>query len=110
MEAARILMAIGAKPRRTVRVALWSGEEQGLFGSQAYVREHFGMFEQQNPEYTKFAGYINIDTGTGRARAMTVFGPCGPVFVVSRSGLFSVVALVESMAPVELNLATAKSC
>ena len=68
-------MAIGAKPRRTVRVALWSGEEQGLLGSQAYVREHFGMFEQQKPEYTKFAGYINIDTGTGRARAMTVFGP-----------------------------------
>ena len=75
MEAARILMAIGAKPRRTVRVALWSGEEQGLFGSQAYVREHFGTFEQQKPEYAKFAGYINIDTGTGRARAMTVFGP-----------------------------------
>ena len=75
MEAARILMAIGAKPRRTVRVALWSGEEQGLYGSQAYVRDHFGMFEQQKPEYTKFAGYINIDTGTGRARAMTVFGP-----------------------------------
>ena len=75
MEAARILMAIGAKPRRTVRVALWSGEEQGLFGSQAYVREHFGMFEQPKPEYAKFAGYINIDTGTGRARAMTVFGP-----------------------------------
>jgi hypothetical protein len=75
MEAARILMAIGAKPRRTVRVALWSGEEQGLYGSQAYVRDHFGMFEQQKPEYTKFAGYVNIDTGTGRARAMTVFGP-----------------------------------
>ena len=75
MEAARILMAIGAKPRRTVRVALWSGEEQGLYGSQAYVRDHFGTFEQQKPEYTKFAGYINIDTGTGRARAMTVFGP-----------------------------------
>jgi Zn-dependent M28 family amino/carboxypeptidase len=75
MEAARILMAIGAKPRRTVRVALWSGEEQGLYGSQAYVRDHFGTFEQQKPEYAKFAGYINIDTGTGRARAMTVFGP-----------------------------------
>jgi carboxypeptidase Q len=75
MEAARILMAIGAKPRRTVRVALWSGEEQGLFGSQAYVREHFGMVEEPKPEHAKFAGYINIDTGTGRARAMTVFGP-----------------------------------
>ena len=75
MEAARILMAIGARPRRTIRVALWSGEEQGLFGSQAYVRQHFGMFEEQKPEYAKFAGYVNIDTGTGRARAMTVFGP-----------------------------------
>ena len=42
MEAARILTAIGVKPRRTIRVALWSGEEQGLLGSQAYVREHFG--------------------------------------------------------------------
>jgi hypothetical protein len=75
MEAARILMAIGAKPRRTVRVALWTGEEQGLLGSQAYVREHFGMVEEPKPEHARFAGYINIDSGTGRARAMTVFGP-----------------------------------
>ena len=42
MEAARILKAVGAKPRRTIRLALWSGEEQGLFGSRAYVRKHFG--------------------------------------------------------------------
>ncbi len=42
MEAARILKAIGVQPRRTIRVALWSGEEQGLLGSQAYVKEHFG--------------------------------------------------------------------
>jgi hypothetical protein len=75
MEAARILTAIGVKPRRTVRVALWSGEEQGLWGSQAYVREHFGMVEEPRAAHAKFAGYINIDTGTGRARAMTVFGP-----------------------------------
>lgn len=75
MEAARILVAVGAKPRRTVRVALWTGEEQGLLGSQAHVREQFGMFEQPKPNYSKFAGYINIDSGTGRARAMTVFGP-----------------------------------
>ena len=45
MEAARILKAIGVQPRRTIRVALWSGEEQGLLGSQAYVKEHFGSFE-----------------------------------------------------------------
>ena len=75
MEAARILTALGVKPRRTIRVALWSGEEQGLLGSQAYVREHFGTFEQPKPEFAKFAGYFNIDSGTGRARGMTVFGP-----------------------------------
>jgi len=75
MEAARILMATGVKPRRTVRVALWSGEEQGLLGSQAYVREHFGTAEQPKPEHAKFAGYFNIDNGTGRVRGWTVFGP-----------------------------------
>jgi len=75
IEAARILAAIGVKPRRTIRLALWSGEEQGLLGSQAYVREHFGTFEQPKPEFARFAGYVNIDTGTGRARGMTVFGP-----------------------------------
>jgi hypothetical protein len=75
MEAARILTAIGVQPRRTVRVALWSGEEQGLLGSQAYVREHFGTAEDPKPAHAKFGGYLNIDSGTGRARAMTVFGP-----------------------------------
>ena len=53
MEAARILTAIGVKPRRTIRVALWSGEEQGLLGSQAYVKEHFGTFEQQKPDWLR---------------------------------------------------------
>jgi carboxypeptidase Q len=75
MEAARILTTIGIKPRRTIRVALWSGEEQGLLGSQAYVREHFGSFEEQKPEFAKLAAYFNIDSGTGRARGMTIFGP-----------------------------------
>jgi len=75
MEAARILAATGARPRRTVRVALWSGEEQGLLGSQAYVREHFGTAEQPKPEFAKFAGYFNVDNGTGRVRGWTVFGP-----------------------------------
>jgi hypothetical protein len=75
MEAARILVAVGAKPRRTIRVALWSGEEQGLLGSQAYVREHFGTAEDPKPGHAKFAGYFNIDNGTGRTRGMTVFGP-----------------------------------
>src|SRR5438445_10555572 len=75
MEAARILKAIGVKPRRTIRVALWSGEEEGLLGSLAYVKEHFGSFEAPTPEFAKFAGYLNIDSGTGRARGAGVFGP-----------------------------------
>ncbi len=75
MEAARLLKATGVKPRRTIRVALWSGEEQGLLGSQAYVKEHFGSFENPKPEFEKFGGYFNIDSGTGRARGMSVFGP-----------------------------------
>lgn len=80
MEAARIINALvnaGAlpAPRRTIRVALWSGEEQGLLGSQAYVKEHFGSFENPKPDYFKFGGYFNIDSGTGRARGMSVFGP-----------------------------------
>lgn len=75
MEAARILQAIGVKPRRTIRVALWSGEEQGLLGSQAYVKKHFGSAEAPTPNYSKFAGYFNIDMGTGQARRFSVFGP-----------------------------------
>ena len=75
LEAIRILKAVGAKPRRTIRLALWSGEEQGLLGSQAYVREHFGTFEAPKPAYAKLSAYLNIDTGTGRGRALTVFGP-----------------------------------
>jgi len=75
MEAARILKAIGVKPRRTIRVACWGGEEQGLLGSAAYVKRHFGTFENPTPEYAKFGGYFNIDSGTGKARALNVFGP-----------------------------------
>ncbi|MDX2033929.1 MAG: M20/M25/M40 family metallo-hydrolase [Blastocatellia bacterium] len=75
MEAARILKALGVTPRRTIRVALWGGEEQGLLGSQAYVKEHFGSAEAPKPEFAKFGGYFNIDSGTGRARGMSIFGP-----------------------------------
>lgn len=75
MEAARILKAIGVTPRRTIRVALWGGEEQGLLGSQAYVKEHFGTAENPKPEYAKFGGYFNIDSGTGRPRGLNIFGP-----------------------------------
>ena len=75
MEAARILKTLGVRPRRTIRVALWSGEEQGLLGSQAYVKDTFGAFENPKPGYEKFGGYFNIDTGTGRIRGAGVFGP-----------------------------------
>ena len=75
MEAARIIKTLGLKPRRTIRVALWSGEEQGLLGSLAYVKQHFGTAEEPKPESAKFGGYFNIDSGTGRARGMSVFGP-----------------------------------
>jgi len=75
MEAARILLALGVKPRRTIRVGLWGGEEQGLLGSQAYVAEHFGTFEAPKPDYAKFGGYFNYDSGTGRIRGGSVFGP-----------------------------------
>ncbi|HXG92938.1 MAG TPA: M20/M25/M40 family metallo-hydrolase [Blastocatellia bacterium] len=85
MEAARILKAIGVKPRRTIRVALWSGEEQGLLGSQAYVKEHFGTFENPKPEYSKLVAYFNIDSGTGRARGMSVFGPSQAATILRES-------------------------
>ena len=75
MEAARILKAIGVKPRRTIRVALWGGEEQGLIGSRAYVAHHFGTFEDPKPAFSKFNGYFNVDGGTGRIRIATIFGP-----------------------------------
>ena len=66
---------LDVRPRRTIRVALWSGEEEGLLGSQAYVREHFGPFEDPKPDHFRLAAYLNLDTGTGRVRGATVFGP-----------------------------------
>jgi carboxypeptidase Q len=88
MEAARILKAVGVKPRRTIRVALWSGEEQGLLGSQAYVKKHFGSAEEPTAAFSKFGGYFNIDSGTGKARGFSVFGPpetAGPLRAATSS-------------------------
>ncbi len=75
MEATRILKTIGVKPRRTIRVALWGGEEEGLLGSKAYVAQHFGTAENPKPEFAKFNGYFNVDGGTGRIRGASIFGP-----------------------------------
>ena len=75
LEAVRILSALHVKPRRTIRIALWSGEEQGLLGSLAYVQQHFGSFESQKPEYAKLDVYFNIDSGTGKPRGASIFGP-----------------------------------
>ena len=74
LEAARILKAIGAEPRRTIRVALWSGEEQGLYGSRAYVSKHFGSPDDTDigttPEYETFSAYFNQDYGPGQYRGI----------------------------------------
>jgi peptidase M28-like protein len=91
MEVVRILKALEVKPRRTIRVALWSGEEQGLLGSQNYVQQHFGSRPPMNepemqgrptllrreagpvtvkPEQAKIAAYFNVDNGTGKIRGV----------------------------------------
>ncbi|MEP7212950.1 MAG: M20/M25/M40 family metallo-hydrolase [Acidobacteriota bacterium] len=92
MEAARIIQALGLKPRRTIRVALWSGEEQGLFGSRAYVKQHFGEMKNarnnfgpvdpnapkpelvKGADYEKLSAYFNLDNGTGKIRGVYMQG------------------------------------
>ena len=68
MEAVRILSAIGVKPRRTIRVALWGGEEQGLIGSRAYVEQHFGTAENPKPAFAIVRRISQPRLGTGRVR------------------------------------------
>jgi hypothetical protein len=91
MEAVRILQALGVKPKRTIRIALWTGEEQGLLGSRAYVAQHFGARPEPadpkekrlprflrseqgpltlKPEHAKLSAYFNIDNGTGKIRGV----------------------------------------
>jgi carboxypeptidase Q len=84
IEAMRILKAAGVKPRRTIRVALWGGEEQGLMGSRAYVKQHYAdpATMQTKPEYEKLSAYFNLDNGTGKIRGVWYQGNLGvrPVF------------------------------
>jgi carboxypeptidase Q len=79
MEAARILTEMikesGVKPRRTLRMALWTGEEQGLLGSMGYVNQHFAEIKQRTvqslkPEQAKVSAYYNLDNGTGKIRGI----------------------------------------
>lgn len=76
MEAVRILKSIGIKPRRTIRIALWSGEEQGLLGSIGYVKKTFGNFRDMKllPAHEKLAAYFNLDNGTGKIRGVYLQG------------------------------------
>ena len=102
MEAVRILKALDIKPRRTIRIALWSGEEEGLYGSQGYAKLHFGTFAEPNPpeppnlpaylrrkgaltttkEWETLDAYYNLDNGTGRIRGVYTQEnfPIGPIF------------------------------
>ena len=81
MEVMRILKSLNLKMDRTVRMALWGGEEEGLLGSAAYVKEHFADPATMKPtaEHDGFAGYFNIDNGTGRIRGIYLQGTkwCG---------------------------------
>jgi hypothetical protein len=99
MEAVRIIKALDVKPRRTIRIGLWTGEEQGLLGSRAYVAQHFGknydamaaMFGSQDSsekkeaetrttsadpkgEFARFSSYFNLDNGTGKIRGVYMQG------------------------------------
>jgi hypothetical protein len=96
MEAMRIIQTLGLKPKRTIRIGLWTGEEEGLLGSAAYVAQHFGKLEPGNPgvvppgtpnsqpaappklltlpDYEKFDAYFNLDNGTGKIRGVYLQG------------------------------------
>ncbi len=78
MEAVRLLTHLGLKPRRTIRIALWMGEEQGLLGSRAYVRRHYGYADSSGfhagPEHAELAAYFNVDNGGGKIRGIYLQG------------------------------------
>jgi len=103
MEVMRILNALQVKPRRTIRVGLWTGEEEGEFGSYGYVKQHFGLVPRSNepdqqtvteydrdaagpiqlkPEHQKLSAYFNLDNGSGKVRGIYLQGnsAIAPIF------------------------------
>lgn len=103
MEAVRILKSLGVKPRRTIRIALWTGEEQGLFGSKGYCKQHFGSAAlstapdqmalpefmrratgplEVKPEQKLISAYFNVDNGSGKIRGIYTQGNAAiaPIF------------------------------
>jgi carboxypeptidase Q len=76
LEAIRILKTLGVKPKRTIRIALWDGEEEGLFGSFHYVKNHFGdpADMKLKPEQAKVSAYYNLDNGSGKIRGIFAQG------------------------------------
>src|SRR5438093_10406338 len=84
LEAIRILKAAHLKMRRTVRLALWTGEEEGILGSRAYVTQHFADRADMKlkPDHAKFSGYFNVDNGTGAIRGIYLQGneAVAPIF------------------------------
>ena len=84
IEAIRILKTLGIQPKRTIRIGLWSGEEEGLLGSRGYVKKTFAdpATMQVLPAHEKFSSYFNIDNGTGKIRGIYLQGnePCKDIF------------------------------
>jgi hypothetical protein len=103
MEVMRVLNALAVKPRRTIRIGLWTGEEEGEFGSYNYVKQHFGFIPRSTtpeelkltefdrkpagpietkPEYSKISAYFNLDNGSGRIRGIYLQenGAIAPIF------------------------------
>jgi carboxypeptidase Q len=72
MEVMRLLKTLGVKPRRTIRIVLWGGEEQGLFGSYYYVKNHFAdpATKELKPDHSKVSAYYNLDNGSGKVRGI----------------------------------------
>jgi carboxypeptidase Q len=88
MEAVRVIQTLGLKPRRTIRVALWAGEEQGLLGARAYVNRHFhdAATNTSKPAHASLAAYFNLDNGTGRIVGVWGQGNLGAIRAFERWG------------------------